>query len=122
MIITTSFFVIAIAVAIMGLVFSTYSIYKENERHIDDLNFRLRHRIISHNRAKAELAILKTRFETLQTQVQDAGQMPLGAISEDINFAALLGEKKFVEERDQKIEALEQQINTLKNLTIKDLI
>lgn len=61
-------FALIVAGAVLGIVYLAHRLNKESESFIKDLRFTLKHRIIAHNRAKAKLSILDTRFRLLQKE------------------------------------------------------
>ena len=105
--------------AATGLVLLTVKLNKENSDFIDDLQFFLRQRIIAHNQVKAKLSVAKTKIAKLKIENIELKGKQIKEV-EEIGFSGLLGEAEFVEVRKQKIQALEKEIDQLRNLQIND--
>ncbi len=120
MIISAGFFVILVAAAVTGIVFLAMKLQKENSDFIDDLQFFLRQRIIGHNQVKAQLAVMKTKLAKLELENIDLKRAQ-GKTTEDVGFSGLLGEAEFVEVRNQKIQALERELDHLRNMQMTDM-
>jgi hypothetical protein len=118
--ISTGLFLTLSAAAIGGFIFLVAKLQKENSDFIDELQFALRQRILAHNKVKAQLAVLRTQYAHLKVEVlslrHSQNEQPTA-----ISFSGLLGEAEFVEVRKQKIEALEKELHTLKNMKMPDL-
>lgn len=119
MIITTGIFAAMVLVTVVGLIFMTFQMQKENNRFNDELQFFLRQRIIAHNRVKAQLAVLKTKYDKLESE-NSLLKKAKETSAEEAGFSGLLAETEFVEARNQKIEMLQNEINALKNLSVND--
>ena len=118
MILTTGFFIPMVATAVTGLIYLVMKLQKENNRFIDEIKFFLRQRTIAHNKVKAQLAVLKSKYAQLEKENIKLKQM--ANTKEEFEFSGMLGQAEFLEVRDRRIALLESEINTLKKMSIRD--
>ncbi len=55
-----------VVLTVVGLVFLAFRMHSEAIGHMEELQFFLRHRIISHNKVKAQLAVVRSRFAKIE--------------------------------------------------------
>ncbi len=92
------YFVAAIAVTVVGMLMLVIWLDKEYSQFVKELQSSLESRIIAHNKAKAQLAILKTRYSKLSDGIE---AIRVEARKEEPNFAGLLAEAEFVEGQEK---------------------
>ena len=71
---TLTTFVAIVAAAVVGLVYLAFRMQREAMKFNEELQFFLKHRIMSENRAKAQVAVFKTRFEKLEKEFQEMAE------------------------------------------------
>ena len=118
MIFTTGFFVSAVATTLTGLIYLAAKLQQENNKYIEEIQFFLKHKTIAHNKVKAQLAVMKSRYSKLEKENHQLKKDR--NIKETVEFSGLLGQAEFVEVRNQRIAQLESEINDLKQMSIRD--
>ena len=114
----TSVFVPVVAMAVTTLIYLVWSLQKENSRFVEEVKYFLRQRTIAHNRAKAQLAVLKTHYAKLEKEYVELRKRV--GTENIIEFSGALGQADFVEVRKQRIAQLEDEIVELKKLSARD--
>ena len=114
-------FIAIIAVGVGFIMYLAFGLHKENTDFINTLQFYLREKTVQANKAKAQLAVMQSRYDNLAKEYADLQSESVSVI-ENFEFSGMLGEKEFVEAKNQQIQRLENKIKTIRELTISDLI